>query len=226
MTSYLIVGKDKKKRQKYILNFCHDQKIDAVDISLIEKDFSDKKATQSIGIDDIKQIQKKIFFKAIKSTQKAVVIEDAQLLTTEAQNALLKVLEEPPAHTLIFLSSETRETVIATIQSRCQIISLEEETKELTEKEKTDLLVFLETVETMPIGDKLKKAEALAKDKDRALKWLTKCILFARTQLLDQTGEMQQKTAHKIRILQELHTLLKTTNVNPRLAIEATLLNL
>src|SRR6266403_3287728 len=99
MVSFIIVAKEKKKREAYVKEYATNHAISPFDRTIIEKD-TGKTATQSIGIENIKLIQKKIFLKPMQSKTKLVVIEDAQLLTPEAQNALLKVLEEPPEHTI------------------------------------------------------------------------------------------------------------------------------
>lgn len=230
MVSFLITSKDKEKRIAYTQDFCARQNIDKFDITLIEKDTS-AKTTQSIGIDEVKQMQKKIFFKPIKSEQKAVIIEDAHLLTHEAQNALLKVLEEPPTNTILILASNTKEALLPTILSRCQVIELEQTQPKLTEKAKQDLVEFIENLSTMSVGDKLKKAELLAKDKDKALVWVEKMLLVLReltinTVILSEAeGSQTTKHINLLRSLQKLHTTLKTTNINPRFAIEDTLLN-
>lgn len=53
-----------------------------------------------------------------REVSRVVVIENAQLLTTESQNALLKTLEEPPPRTIIVLTAISRDAVLPTIQSR------------------------------------------------------------------------------------------------------------
>lgn len=238
MVSFIVVSTDKKKRETYLQTFAKEQGIDTFDITIIEKDTSDKKISQSIGIEDVKQMQKKIFLKPIKSKNKAVVIEEAHLLTPEAQNALLKVLEEPPANTLILLNTNTKEALLPTIISRCQVIELESEPMKLKDKDREELQTFLANLPDMTIGEKLKQAEKLAKDKDKAVVWIEKVILVAREQLIsivipdsDQESSTNQTslfTSHfsLLTSFQSLHTILKTTNVNVRFAIEHTLLSL
>ena len=222
MTSFIVVAKDKKKREAFLQNFYKTHEIDTFDVTILALETTVKQNTQSIGIEDIKSMQKKLFLKPIKSKNKAVVIAEAELLTIEAQNALLKVLEEPPEHTLLILSSQTKETLLPTILSRCQLIVLEEKTIQLSEKEATELHAFLQTLPELSIGDRLKKAEQLAKDKEKAVKWIGKLILVLRESLLQTPSE---ETLTSIRKFQTLHTLLKTTNVNLRFAIENTLLS-
>lgn len=239
MVSFLLTTKDKDKRVAYAKDFCTKQSIDKFDITLIEKDTA-KDAKQSIGIEEVKNMQRKISLKPIKSPTKAVIIEDAQLLTTEAQNALLKVLEEPPENTLLILGSDTKEALLPTILSRCQVIELGEDQRKITEKDKTSITEFIEALPVMPIGDRLKKAEALAKDKDKALVWLEKAIIIVRETIVtlvreahpeslkaDDSGQVRMTRCIIIlQSFQKLHTTLTTTNVNPRFAIEHTLLQL
>src|SRR6185437_10060929 len=127
MVSFIVAAKDKKKREAFEKKHAELHNINTFDITVIEKDEAAK--AQSIGIEIIKQFQKKIFLKPIKSKEKLVIIEDAQALTPEAQNALLKLLEEPPAHTRIILGTENFDTLLPTIQSRCQIVILEGDKK-------------------------------------------------------------------------------------------------
>lgn len=231
MVSFVIISSNKEKRVAYAKDFCLKQEIDRFDITLIEKDTA-KDAKQSIGIEEVKQMQKKIVLMPIKSKNKAVIIEDAHLLTKEAQNALLKVLEEPPANTIMILGSQSQEALLPTILSRCQIITLEEEKLKFTEKQKADLTEFITALPEMKIGDRLKKAELIAKDKEKALAWVEKIIIVVREQTISsvnpgETGEsLLESNIIMLQTFQKLHTTLKTTNVNPRFAIESTLLQL
>jgi DNA polymerase III delta prime subunit len=224
MTSYIVLSSSREKRQDYIEEFRLNHEIDQYDLTLIDKESS--KNQQSIGIEDVKNLEKITFLKPIKSKIKAVILDDAHLLTIEAQNALLKTLEEPPEQTLILLSAETIEPLLPTILSRCRIIKIQPPRLDSFEpNEKEEFEKFIRELQDMRIGDKLKKAEELAKDKDGAIKWIEKLILILRIKLLLESPDTLD-TVNTLRSLQSLHTLLKTTNVNPRFAIESTLLNL
>ncbi len=231
MTSFIITSTDKKKRQEYIQKYCEDLSIDPLDITTIQKDTALKQNINTIGIEEIKNMQKKLFLKPIKSPTKAVIMQDAQLLTTQAQNALLKVLEEPPDHTIIILSCQSKESLLPTIISRCQIINLRNERQKLSDQETKDLTEFIENLPKMPIGEKFKKAESLAKEKgkEKALTWIENTIIILREQVLEQTKNNQpdiNSTLHNLRSFQKTHTLLKTTNTNPRFLLENTFLSL
>jgi hypothetical protein len=233
MTSFIIVSQEKTKRQEYIRQYCAKLTIDPLDITTIEKDTAIKQNAQSIGIEEIKIMQKKLFLKPIKSPTKAIILEDAHLLTTEAQNALLKVLEEPPDHTIIILSSDSKETLLPTIISRCQIIELKTEQISISEKEHNELLSILQNLPAMPIGECLKNAETVSKDKTKATQWLEKSIILIREQIIElspsksrEDKDSIKKFTQIIRVFQKTHTLLKTTNVNPRFLLENTFLSL
>jgi len=222
MTSFIIISKDKSKREAYLKDFYTKNKVDLLDVAITSFDNSVKQNMQSIGIEDVKQMQKKVFLKPLKSTNKVVVLEDAQLLTTEAQNALLKVLEEPPANTFIILTADTKEGLLPTIISRCFIVDLGENMINISEKEKKELEEFLEQLTKWGIGERLKKAETLAKDKAKAIEWIEKVIIVAREKMLSEENALYY--AEQIKMFQTLHATLKTTNTNPRFAIENTFL--
>ena len=75
----------------------------------------------SIKIAQIRKLQSDILLKPYKS-YKIYVIDEAQKMTVEAQNALLKTLEEPPKYAIIILITDNKESLLDTIKSRCEII--------------------------------------------------------------------------------------------------------
>ena len=80
----------------------------------------------SIKIDQIRQMQKKILEAPIISKNKVYIIDDADLMTIEAQNCLLKTLEEPPEFVTIILIGSKENSFLSTIKSRCTIIKFQE----------------------------------------------------------------------------------------------------
>jgi DNA polymerase III gamma/tau subunit len=225
MTSFILITSNRQTREQFLQEFARKQQIDPFDITTISKDETSKN-THSLGIDDIKAMQKKIFLKPFKSPHKMIVLHDANLLTIEAQNALLKVLEEPPANTFIILTSPTAETFLPTILSRCSIIQQEEAPPTLTTEESKQYVQFLTDLTKMRIGDRLKKAEQLAKNKEEALLWLQKLTLATRQKLLEApNAKRAHYYADYINHFQTTYTQIKTTNVNLRFALEHMLLH-
>lgn len=78
----------------------------------------------SISVDDIReQLVNDISIKPYSSNYKVYIIPDANRMTEQAQNALLKTIEEPPAYAVIVLLTESADTLLETIQSRCIVLN-------------------------------------------------------------------------------------------------------
>ena len=74
----------------------------------------------SIGVDDIRtQINDTIYIKPYSSSYKIYLVDEAEKMTPQAQNALLKTIEEPPAYAVILLMTTNQELFLPTILSRC-----------------------------------------------------------------------------------------------------------
>ena len=82
-------------------------------------------AKASIGVDEVRLMREDMFLSASESEYKAYIFEDADKLTVQAQNALLKVLEEPISKTIIFLLCESPDKLLVTIRSRAPMITME-----------------------------------------------------------------------------------------------------
>lgn len=80
---------------------------------------------RKIKIDQIREMQKKIAEKPIISNKKVYIIDDADTMTIEAQNCLLKTLEEPPEYITIILICSNEDNLLVTIKSRCTRIQFE-----------------------------------------------------------------------------------------------------
>ncbi|MCL4473852.1 MAG: DNA polymerase III subunit gamma/tau [Actinobacteria bacterium] len=77
-------------------------------------------AASNRGIDDIRDIRDKVAFATVEGKYKVYILDEAHMLTKEASNAFLKVLEEPPGHVIFVLCTTEAHKVLPTIQSRCQ----------------------------------------------------------------------------------------------------------
>ena len=86
------------------------------------------------GIDDIRALRDAVKLSPISAKKKVYIIDEAHMLTTEASNALLKTLEEPPRHVMFILATTNPEKLIETIRSRCQIIHFKKASPEELER--------------------------------------------------------------------------------------------
>lgn len=81
-------------------------------------------AGEKLGIAEARKIKEHFALKPYSAKGRIVIIEDAGDLTHEAQNALLKTLEEPPKEAILILGAGSDANLLSTILSRCQIIHL------------------------------------------------------------------------------------------------------
>ena len=213
MQSFLIIGKQIEKAKEYADSFCQKQKIDRFDVNVIESE-------KAIGIAQVREFTKKIYLKPFKSAQKAVVLEAKNGITVESQNALLKVLEEPPVNTIIIILAESIEAMLPTIISRCKILLMDEgsEQKDLAGYEK-----ILLSLRDSGVGDRLKLAQERSKDKETALLFIEGLILASEALL---RNSKDKKFAGTIQFMQKTYTEIKSTNATLRLSLENLLLSL
>ncbi len=90
------------------------------DFFVIEPD--QEQATQQIKIEQVREIEHQIMYRPLIGERKICLIDNADRMTIGAANALLKTLEEPPAHSLFLVISSRPAALPATIRSRCQAL--------------------------------------------------------------------------------------------------------
>lgn len=214
MQSVIIAAKNSTDRQAYREKLIRDLSINLFDVTTLDE--------ANLSIEEVRNIQKTIFLKPLKSNYKAVVLQSAHTLSTQAQNALLKVLEEPPQDTLIILETERSELLLPTILSRCKIIVIKEPTDAPSKENLSNPVV--PSLFSMGIGEKLKLAQDKGKTKEDACDFLEKLITTARTEII--SNHFNDTYLELIKALQKTHTIIKTTNVQPRFALENLFLSL
>jgi len=113
-------------------------------IDLIEID-----AASNRGIDEIRSLKDKINYLPAKGRKKVYIIDEVHMLTKEAFNALLKTLEEPPAHVIFILATTEPDKILETIISRCQRYDF----KPVNLKESIDHLLMIAKSEGVEIDN-------------------------------------------------------------------------
>ncbi len=88
------------------------------------KTLAKKKDKATLGVEPVKEFREDMFLSSTESEYKIYIIDDAESMTPEAQNALLKVLEEPPRSVIILLLAKECDRILTTIKSRAQYISM------------------------------------------------------------------------------------------------------
>lgn len=108
--------------------------IGTTDIDLYEID-----AASNRGIDDIRELKEAVYTLPYESERKVYIIDEVHMLTKEAFNALLKTLEEPPAHVVFILATTEEEKLLDTIRSRCQTFRFRAPTRAVLATTVTDI---------------------------------------------------------------------------------------
>jgi hypothetical protein len=121
-----------------------------------------EKKSRAVGIERIRELQRLVYQTAMSGTWKAVVLVDADRLGEAAANAFLKTLEEPPAHCLFLLLSDSPQAIMATILSRCQRIVLSAELEALAEPWRGRLTAILSGSHRDGLTRRLMRAAAFA----------------------------------------------------------------
>ncbi len=173
---------------------------------------------ESIGIEEIRNLEHWLSLKPFQEKKKIVFIKEAQRLTIEAQNALLKTLEEPPPDSFIILTAPNRFLLLPTIISRCQISELPATTEiSLDAQERQRLAEFLQQLRQVSIGERfnLLEKEDIYKERLMAILWLDKLTLVAREKLPSSLAVLKKILETKKFI---------AANANLRLALEVFLI--
>ncbi|TDA68637.1 MAG: DNA polymerase III subunit gamma/tau [Clostridia bacterium] len=129
------------------------------------------------GIDDIRDLQERVKYAPARCRYKVYIIDEVHMLTAEAFNALLKTLEEPPAHVIFVLATTEPQKVPATVASRCQRFNF----RPLTAAEIHEHLVrVIATVGAAASPEALAAIASFAQGSLRdALSMLDQCLAYA-----------------------------------------------
>lgn len=212
--AYLFTGpvhSEKKETALWLAKRLGCQNPDITQITVLE----DK---QEISIEQIRELKRYLSLSPHSSPCKAAIIENAEKMTSEAANALLKTLEEPKGNTVLILITNVPSALLDTIISRCEEIrfrapSLNKISKDFIKKEYTDAL-------EMPLNDVFKYIEKICKparhdgNKTEIFNLLDSWLFWFRE---------QESPENFIKILKEIQrtkNLVLNTNVNKRLALE------
>lgn len=145
--AYMIAGKyfDGEKIREELASIIGSSREDVLEIV----------GTPAISIDQIKTVKREMGFPPFNSLRKVAIITPAEGMTIQAQNALLKILEEPATRSIIFLLTNDEDRILGTIRSRCQRIRIKEREREWQK--------IPENLREMTVQEKFALAEEMAK---------------------------------------------------------------
>ena len=103
-----------------------------------------------VGIDEVRELRDSAKYQAIRDRYRIFIIDEVHMLTTEAFNALLKILEEPPPHVFFIFATTEKHKVPATIASRVQVFDF----KRITDNVLVQRLSHITKEEGINISDR------------------------------------------------------------------------
>ena len=225
MHAYLITGGTTKARLAEIEKRLAETKVSPFDSTYLRL----LPEEEHIGIDAVRAFKKQLLLAPQQSAFTAGVIENAHALTIEAQNALLKLLEEPPSHLIILSETENQLLLLPTIVSRCEVAYLAHSLDEAGATQ-DETQTFLLSLLAASKGQKLTRLDACIKDRSHAKNWTLRAMKAAHQLLLkaytaDHTAEHRVKITKLTRLCTEAYKEL-AANVNPRLVLDRVFLAL
>lgn len=113
-------------------------------------DFHEIDSGQFSGIDTSREIRRKVFFKPLQSDVSVWVLDECHKMSQDAQNALLKILEDTPKHVFFILATTDPQKILKTVKSRCSIFQM----APLKENEINQLLSEIAEAENCEVTDK------------------------------------------------------------------------
>lgn len=167
-----------------------------------------------LGVEKTKVIKDFLNLKPYSANKKGVVLETGDDLTIQAQNSLLKILEELPENVFFLMGASSDESLLPTIKSRCELIFLE--TSDKSQESNGEFLSEIEKLEQMSLEQRFILIEKI----EEKAKFLEELIYFYRQKLLKDSSYLKFST--KLLQAQSFHK----HNVNIRSILEYLMLNL
>lgn len=215
MHAYIIVGNQQQSLIERI-RLCNEWHASVYDIVTLDTD------EQSIGIALVRQLQNQLILTPYNSPHLIGVIIKAERLTIEAQNALLKLLEEPPLHVKLLLETDLPLTLLPTILSRCHIINLLPSGGFSNNKKEENIHREFDALRSLSLGQRMAYIDKQNITKDDVSQWITDRINALQAMLMNRPSRI---IAQNIRLCLAAQRHL-AANVNPKLVLDMLLLHI
>lgn len=172
----------------------------------------------SIGIAKTKDLINFTKVKPYQSENKLIVISPSDKLTHQAQNSLLKVLEEPPQKTQIILATNNSSNLLDTILSRCVLIKLETNEEDTSEKNISNF-IKLDLIDKFLFIDKLSKIKSPIEKRAKTESFLKRLMDHYRNESKNEI------TTKKTTLINDTYIKIKS-NANFKLVMDNLIVNL
>lgn len=203
MHSFIISGGSADSRRDYITNLCTP----STNFVHVTTD------NPSLGIADAHALIQQLSISS--SMPRLVWIEEASRLTSDASNALLKLLEEPPANTTIYLTCDNSSSLLSTIRSRAQTVKIDNTNSSGT----TLYLPLIKQALPSSAGDRIALGQTLPTDRAELVEIFASLAREIHNTIPSAKSSASRSILLKIATLTlDAHTQLKA-NVSPSLAV-------
>ena len=148
---------------------------------------SNPKGARAIRIGAVRALEREASLRPVMARHKVFVLDDADRMTGESPQAILKTLEEPPAHTVLILILARARAVPATVISRCQLVRFAPREDGQAEA-RNEAVTLLAEVRDKGVDALFRRSQAFDRDRERAERVVDALWLFARDLLVARAG--------------------------------------
>jgi DNA polymerase III delta prime subunit len=215
--AYLFFGGDERNRQEkfvfalslanFLENGVFEKQVQLLRDTLIvlPKDSVQEGKKENIGIDEIRFLKYFLWQKPTNSIRRVTIIKEAEILTPEAQNAALKIVEEPPESALIIFITNSEDSLFPTLNSRLQKIYFPNQTRLKTRRTQ----INAGNTNVNLLGHLQESTLS-----DYEIEWLFE-------NLIDNFRKESIKNSQQLKEILKRLTLIKQFNTNKRLQLRA-----
>lgn len=222
--TYLLISKNKATQESHLKSLITgltgeniSEIQDTPDIHIL-----DRREENSIGIEDVKDFVKEMIYKPFGGGKQIAVIYEAEKLTTQAQNSLLKTLEESNDDTIYILCVDNEKNVLPTIYSRSKPIYIQQEIQQNSNTDKPEVF-------NMDLVEQFNLIESISKEKQPCLDLLASLEAYMKIEL---EKEIKNDNINSSRVISERLKEIQDTrekinsNCNKKLVLEALVISL
>lgn len=193
--SHIIVSSDKNAQETFIAGFIKDHEIHHIDVSRL--------TNESVTIADVRLLIISLSRAPYASPCKIAVI-NGDGITPEAQQALLKTLEEPPPRTFLLISVASIDTLLPTIVSRTTVTMLSSEKIDGEIENASQNETFWKKIFKTSIGSRMEITSSLTKNREELTHWLEEQIIWNRQELLNFYIQSDNPTLPAVSLYRQL----------------------
>jgi len=218
MNTFIIISENKSDIDDFVDSLIVKNRISKINITEILPE-------PSIGIAEIRKVKKSLNLKPYGGGKRLIILREMDKATTEAQNALLKVLEEPPVNNIIVLSCLNSNNILPTVLSRCQKVSLVQTVKQNIKSISDIENIFIKLIYSSP-GDRIIISQDYSNTKEQSLEFTDNLLSLLSTFITSNKYISRisiKEIADIIRKINKARILIEK-NVNYKLTLDILLL--